>query len=432
MLENILMPREYGYKPNSYEVDILDDDVMDALPPPQQDKYIEKQIKPQIEEQLKDIEFDNEADKSKAYKQAVSTKTAKEFGTKHANKLIEYDPKYNGNEYYKNNYITRLQEIIKQDTIKTRSGTKTITADNKERARELLKKIGIKPVIEVAAPTPVAAAPPPEAPKSKPPPTIATAAPPPQPQLPAPPVNFNFDGSFGRMLENMMPRQYGYKPNSYDVDILDDDIIDALPPQQQDKYIEKQIKPQIEEQMKEIEFDNEDDKIKISKEVVNIKASKALGTRHANKLQEYDSRYDGNDYYKQNYIYRLQEIINQDPMKTRFGMKNFSIQNKQKAKDLLEIIGVIKEIPKEKMTLTEEVKEIPKEKMALTEEEKLEKIYDEDLKKYKEHYISKNKKYESYSKAQKEKFNKDLEEIFKKGFVYTSIINQSLQDKKKR
>ncbi len=26
------------------------------------------------------------------------------------------------------------------------------------------------------------------------------------PQLPAPPVNFNFDGSFGRMLENMMPR----------------------------------------------------------------------------------------------------------------------------------------------------------------------------------------------------------------------------------
>jgi hypothetical protein len=270
-------------------------------------------------------------------------------------------------------------------------------------------------------------------PQLTPPPQLPQlTAPPPQPQLPAPPVNFNFDGSFGRMLENMMPRQYGYKPNSYDVDILDDDIIDALPPQQQDKYIEKQIKPQIEEQMKEIEFDNEDDKIKISKEVVNIKASKALGTRHANKLQEYDSRYDGNDYYKQNYIYRLQEIINQDPMKTRFGMKNFSIQNKQKAKDLLEIIGVIKEIPKEKMTLTEEVKEIPKEKMALNEEEKIEKIYNEDLKKYKERYISKNKKYESYSKAQKEKFNKDLEEIFKKGFVYTTIINQSLQDKKKK
>ena len=50
--------------------------------------------------------------------------------------------------------------------------------------------------------------------------------------------------------------------------------------------------------MKDIEFDNEDDKIKISKEVINIKASKALGTRHANNLQEYDSRFDGNDYHK--------------------------------------------------------------------------------------------------------------------------------------
>jgi len=65
-------------------------------------------------------------------------------------------------------------------------------------------------------------------------------APPPQPQLPAPPVNFNFDGSFGRMLENiLMPKEYGYKPNSYEVDILDDDIMDALPKAQQDQYIEK-------------------------------------------------------------------------------------------------------------------------------------------------------------------------------------------------
>ena len=256
-------------------------------------------------------------------------------------------------------------------------------------------------------------------PQLTPPPQLPQLTPPPpQPQLPAPPVNFNFDGSFGRMLENMMPRQYGYKPNSYDVDILDDDIIDALPKPQQDKYIEKQIKPQIEEQLKDIEFDNEDEKIKFSKEVINIKASRSAGTRHANKLDKYDSRYDGNDYYKQNYISRLQEIIDQDVMKTRFGMKTVPIKNKQKAKDLLEIIGVIKEIPKEKM--------------ALTEEEKIEKIYNEDLKKYKERYISKNKKYETYTKEQKDKFNKDLEEIFKQGFISTTIINQSLQDKKQK
>jgi hypothetical protein len=77
MLENMMMPREYGYKSQSYVSDNIDEDVMDALPPPQQDKYIEKQKKPQIVDQLKDIEFDNEDDKLKVYKQADSNKTAK-------------------------------------------------------------------------------------------------------------------------------------------------------------------------------------------------------------------------------------------------------------------------------------------------------------------------------------------------------------------
>ncbi len=67
-----MMPRENGYKPQSYVSDNIDEDVMDALPPPQQDKYIEKRIKPHIEEQLKGIEFDNEDDKLKVYKQAKS------------------------------------------------------------------------------------------------------------------------------------------------------------------------------------------------------------------------------------------------------------------------------------------------------------------------------------------------------------------------
>ncbi len=89
MLENVLMPREYGFKTNSYEV--LDDDIIDALPKAQQDKYIEKKIAPQIEEEIKDIEFENEADKLKVYTQAVSNKTAKEWGTRHANNLKPFD-----------------------------------------------------------------------------------------------------------------------------------------------------------------------------------------------------------------------------------------------------------------------------------------------------------------------------------------------------
>jgi hypothetical protein len=73
----------------------------------------------------------------------VSIKTAEEYVTKHANKLIEFDPKYDGNEYYKQNYISRLQEIINQDTIKTRGGAIENTAEKKAKARELLKAIGV-------------------------------------------------------------------------------------------------------------------------------------------------------------------------------------------------------------------------------------------------------------------------------------------------
>jgi hypothetical protein len=97
-----------------------------------------------------------------------------------------------------------------------------------------------------------------------PPPLPQLTAPPPQPQITAPqPFTFSLDNKFGNMLENiLMPREYGYKPNSYEVDILDDDVMDALPPPQQDKYIEKQIKPQIEEQLKDIEFDKSNSRVR--------------------------------------------------------------------------------------------------------------------------------------------------------------------------
>ena len=55
MLENMMMPRESWFKHNSYAIDMLDDDVMDALPQDQQDKYIETQLAPQVEQQMKDL-----------------------------------------------------------------------------------------------------------------------------------------------------------------------------------------------------------------------------------------------------------------------------------------------------------------------------------------------------------------------------------------
>ena len=50
----MMMPREYGYKSQSYETDNTDEDIMDSSPPEQQDKFIEQKIAPQIEEQLKE------------------------------------------------------------------------------------------------------------------------------------------------------------------------------------------------------------------------------------------------------------------------------------------------------------------------------------------------------------------------------------------
>jgi hypothetical protein len=49
------------------------------------------------------------------------------------------------------------------------------------------------------------------------------------------------DGSFGEMLENMtLPREYGYQSQSYAAELIEEYVMDALPPTQQEKYLEKQ------------------------------------------------------------------------------------------------------------------------------------------------------------------------------------------------
>ena len=166
------------------------------------------------------------------------------------------------------------------------------------------------------------------------PPLPQLTAPPQLPQLTAPPVNFNLDGSFSKMLENMMmPREFGYKSQSYDVEQIDDDVMDALPPPQQEKYIENKVAPQIEEQMKNITFDNEEQKLKVYTQAVSTKTAKEYGTKHANQLKPYDMKYKDNEYYKGNYIAKLQDIINQDSMKTRGGTKTNTIESKKKQKN---------------------------------------------------------------------------------------------------
>jgi hypothetical protein len=147
-------------------------------------------------------------------------------------------------------------------------------------------------------------------PQLTPPPQLPQLpAPPPLPQLPAPqPFTFSLDNNFGKMLENiMMPREYGYKARSYEFDILDDDIMNALPKAQQGQYIEKKVAPQIEDQIKDIEFDNDADKPKVYKEAASNKTAKKWGTRHANSLKPLDTKFKDNENYQQKYISKLQE-----------------------------------------------------------------------------------------------------------------------------
>jgi hypothetical protein len=175
------------------------------------------------------------------------------------------------------------------------------------------------------------------------PPPVAQILPPPQyPQLPAPPLNFNLDGSFQKVLENMMmPMEEGFKKNSYAfAENIDDDIMDTLPREQQEQYIETKVKPQIEKEIKDVAFETEDKKTEFVNKTVSIKTAKEYGTKHANKLIEFDPKYNGNEYYKQNYISRLQEIINQDSIKTRSGTTENTAERKAKAKELLKAIGV--------------------------------------------------------------------------------------------
>ena len=338
MLENMMMPREYGYKSQSYAAE-LDEDVMDALPPQQQDKYIEKQIKPQIEEQLKDIEFDNEADKSKVYKQAVSTKTAKEWGTKHANQLKPYDIKYKDNDYYKQNYISRLHDIINQDTMKTRGGNRTNTTENKEKAKELLKAMGIKSAIKIEVPVYIpppqpAAAQPEAAPPSTPPrsrqaqfvkspvppkpaPTIAPAPPAPPPAAaaagkkpPAPPAP---PPAVAAGKGPPPPPPPPPKP------VISTALLDSLGDSPEEKAAKEKAAKEAAQAAKTGSIVDE---LKTQQE----KAPKQAGTKNGKSLSTFTEKYIDNLNYRTNYKKELENIRDNEKS---------SDENKEKAKELL-------------------------------------------------------------------------------------------------
>jgi hypothetical protein len=324
MLENVLMPREYGFKPQSYLADLIDEDVMDALPQPQQDKYIENKIAPQIENQMKDITFDNEEQKAKARSDAIAIKTAKEWGTKHANKLHPFDQKYKDNEHYKNNYVSRLQDIINQDSLNLRGGIKKNTQENKDKAIELLKAIGIKPPLKPTNPQPTPAptpsptqpSPPKRAPSPQPaaktaptkqpsPPPAAKAPPaaksgPPLPPPPPPP---------GSLLAPPPPPPPAAAPaKAMNLSLLED-----TPEEKQRKIAEA-------EKLKQSAAKGDiKDAIKEQAE----KASKQAGTKDARTLSSWKDKYIDNFNYRKNYIKELELIANDETNDKKERLKNY-------------------------------------------------------------------------------------------------------------
>jgi len=325
VLENMLMPMEEGFKKSSYPfAEQIDDDIMDTLPQAQQEQYIENKVKPQIEKEIKDLTFENEDKKNEFVTKTITIKTAKEYGTKHANKLIPFDVKYDGNEYYKANYISRLQEIINQDSIKTRGGTTENTAERKAKAKELLKAIGIKTPLSVVVPEykpPPPATPPrpkskaivskpdeiepqpsplpDEKPKPKPPPPPPAAEkgpPPPPPPGKGPPP----------------PPPPPSKPKAVSTSLLDEtpEEKEAKAKAEKEKEMAASKGGMVEEMKKKQE-----------------QAPKTAGTKNGKSLSPWTEKYIDNLNYRNNYRKELESIRNDEKTKT---------EDKEKAKELLD------------------------------------------------------------------------------------------------
>ena len=381
MLDNMMMPREYGFKQNSYAVDMLDDDIMDSLPPNQQDKYIENKLTPQIEKEMKGIEFADDADKKKVTKQVVSVKTAKEWGTKHANKLLPYDDtRYKDNENYKANYISKLQEIVTQDSIKTRGENKANTKENKAKATELLKALGITSVYvpppptiaEILAakatpkPAPPAPAPAPPPAAAATPPPAAAATPPPAPAKPPPPPP---------------PAAAGKGPPPPPPPPPKPIISTALLGDLEDTKEEKEAKAKAEKLAKEgAKKGDLMDEIRAQQE----RAPKQAGTKNGKSLSNFTEKYLDSISYRKNYKAELEKHLGDD--KT-------SDENKAKAKELINAFDE-ELIKKAKEYL---MKDISKETLYPLRPE-----YKEFKKEYFDPYMEKMKEYQDETKAKLE------------------------------
>ena len=373
---------------------------------------------PQIQQEIKDISFPTEDKKQEFITNAISIKTAKEWGTKHANKLIAFDAKYNGNEYYKANYINRLQEIISQDSIKTRGGgTKENTAENKNKARELLKQLGVdsKPALSVVVPTYAPPATPPrertaivsspvakekskEKPIEKPialPPAASAAKAGPPPPPPPPPA------ATGKGPPPPPPPPPP-KP------VVSAALLDSLDDSKEEKAAKEKAAKDSEALAKKGSMVEE---MKAAQE----KAPKQAGTKNGKTLSTWTEKYIDNVNYRKNYIKELEAIRDNEKSKD---------EDKTKATDLLE-------------KFNDEL--IKNAKEYAIKDTKLDTLYQfrveyKDFKEYKETYMQKMKEHLDEARKkykEEEKTLNDLNELNKHEFRKTLNEDQKKKLTKK-
>jgi hypothetical protein len=304
--------------------------------------------------------------------------------------------------------------------MKTRGGNKAITKENKDKARELLKKIGIKATIEVVIPPP-----PPPAATAPPPPTAAAAAPPPPAAATLPPAPKTPPATAAppppaaiapAITPALTPAAGGKGPPpppppppkiAISTDLLNE--LDDTPEEKAAKEKAAKVSldaakkgSMVEEMMAQQE-----------------KAPKTAGTKDGKTLNVYKEKYIDNLNYRKNYKTELEKVLEDEKVsqdnkdKAAKLLKDFNDELIRRAKEFL-----VKDTSLETLyPVRNEYKEFKKEyydpymkKMKQYQEETKQKfeVENEKLNQYKEMNKQENRK--TLSPEQKKKLTKKLDE----------------------
>jgi len=168
------------------------------------------------------------------------------------------------------------------------------------------------------------------------PPYTQLPAPPQQLQLPAPPptptqqpITVNFSG-----FNPMMPMEYGRGVTPIIEEIIDDEILAALPEDKQEDYKNIKMNEAIDQKINKSDVSKtlnltEDEITALNEETKARGQGRQWGTKHSNTLKEPQDKYKGNNFYKENYKKGIEKQL-----------KNTKLTTEEKA-ELNRLLGLI-------------------------------------------------------------------------------------------